>query len=65
MRRWMIATLLTTLLGACVVTPVGYRYHDGDGGYYGRYGYSYGHRDSYRGTYRHYDEHPFYDEHGR
>lgn len=65
MRRWMIATLLTTLLGACVVTPVGYRYHDG--GYYGRYGYTDDHRDRdrYRGTYRHYDDHPFYDEHGR
>ncbi len=63
MRRWMIATLLMTLLGGCVVAPVGYRYHDD--GYYGRHGY-YGHRDrdDYHGWYDRYDDHPFY-EHGR
>ena len=55
MRRWMIVSLLiSAMLGACVVTPVGYRYHDD--GFYARGGHHYYHSDyPYRG-------HPYRDE---
>ncbi len=62
MKRWTIVTLLATLLGACVVTPVDYRYRDD--GYYARHGYYYHDRYSYRGPYR-YDYHSYYYDHGK
>ena len=51
MRRWMIVSMLmSALLGACVVTPVGYRSYDD--GYYARRDHHYYYRDyPYRGHY--------------
>lgn len=34
MKRWMFVSMLVALLGACVVVPVGERYHGGDHDYY-------------------------------
>ena len=50
MKRMLLLSLLTAVLGGCVVTPYGYR--DGDD-YYHRYGYrdrdrDYYYRDGYR-----------------
>jgi len=39
MKRWMIVSLLLSLLASCVVVPVGERYHDRDRDNYYRHDY--------------------------